>query len=83
MNMPPLDPTLTLDELCQLTKEAFFWGMHPVGIYEMRYAYTQLQDSPTYVGIDRITGTVSRAPRGTRPSPRLTRRPSTALASST
>jgi hypothetical protein len=41
---------LTDDDLHALTKEAFFWGMHPVAMYELRYLLTQLKGGPGYVG---------------------------------
>ncbi|MGE5062076.1 MAG: DUF1254 domain-containing protein [Betaproteobacteria bacterium] len=45
---------LTDDELHALTKEAFFWGMHPAAMYEMRYFLTQLKSGPSYVGDSRM-----------------------------
>ena len=45
---------LTEDELRALTKDAFFWGMHPVAVYELRYVLTQLKDGPSYVGDGRM-----------------------------
>jgi hypothetical protein len=41
-------------DLKALVKDAFFWGMHPVGTYELRYVYTQLTTHPNYVGDSRI-----------------------------
>src|SRR5688572_13655210 len=41
-------------DLKALVKDAFFWGMHPVGTYEGRYVYTQLRTHPNYVGEGRI-----------------------------
>ena len=41
-------------DLTALVKDAFFWGMHPVGIYEGRYVYTQLKTHPNYVGDGRL-----------------------------
>jgi hypothetical protein len=32
---------LSDEELSELTKLAFFWGMHPVGMYELRFVFTQ------------------------------------------
>jgi hypothetical protein len=45
---------LTEDELHALTKEAFFWGMHPAAMYEMRYFLTQLKGGRSYVGDGRM-----------------------------
>jgi hypothetical protein len=45
---------LTDDELRALTKEAFFWGMHPAAMYEMRYVLTQLKGRRSYVGDGRM-----------------------------
>jgi hypothetical protein len=42
------------EELRELIKLAFFWGMHPAGTYELRYVYTQLRTHPNYVGDGRI-----------------------------
>ena len=33
--------TLTPDEARSIAKEAFLGGMHPVGIYHLRYNYAQ------------------------------------------
>ena len=44
---------LTEDELYALSKDAFFWGMHPAAMYEMRYFLTQLK-GPSYVGDGRM-----------------------------
>jgi hypothetical protein len=48
-------------DLHDLVKDAFFWGMHPAGTYELRYVYTQLTSHPNYVGLGRIKW--DRAPR--------------------
>lgn len=45
---------LSSQELHELVKLAFFWGMHPAGVYELRYVYTQLKSHPNYVGDGRI-----------------------------
>ena len=45
---------LTEDELRALSKDAFFWGMHPAAMYEMRYFLTQMKRSPSYVGDGRM-----------------------------
>lgn len=45
---------LSDDELHALTKDAFFWGMHPVAFYELRYVLTQLKSSHNYVGEGRM-----------------------------
>lgn len=41
-------------ELAELTKLAFFWGMHPVGMYQVRYVFTQFTENPLYVGEGRL-----------------------------
>src|SRR5262245_6214545 len=46
---------LTSDEARAIAKEAFFWGMHPVAIYHLRYNTAQNEQSPKYVGINRLT----------------------------
>jgi hypothetical protein len=45
---------LSDDELRHLVKLAFFWGMHPAGTYEARYAFTQLKSNPNHVGDGRL-----------------------------
>lgn len=45
---------LTDNELRALTKDAFFWGMHPVAVYELRYVLTQLKGGPGYAGDGRM-----------------------------
>jgi hypothetical protein len=51
---PAQDAVLSDQELHELVKLAFFWGMHPAGTYELRYVYTQLKTHPNYVGDGRI-----------------------------
>jgi hypothetical protein len=46
--------TLTPDEARDIAKDAFLWGMHPVGIYHWRYTFAQNEQSPRYVGINRV-----------------------------
>lgn len=41
-------------ELHDLTKLASFWGMYPVGMYELRYVFIQLKGTPLFVGEGRI-----------------------------
>jgi hypothetical protein len=48
-------------ELHGLVKDAFFWGMHSAGTYELRYVYTQLTSHPNFVGVGRLKW--DRAPR--------------------
>ena len=48
------NPVISDKELYEIVKLAFFWGMHPAGIYEGRYVYTQLKSHPNYVGDARI-----------------------------
>jgi hypothetical protein len=45
---------LSDDELAALVKETFWWGMHLCGMYEFRYAKTQLESHPGFVGEGRI-----------------------------
>jgi hypothetical protein len=49
-----IDPALSNDEIRQLTKEAFFWGMQQVGFYELRYQFTQNERNPAFRGINRV-----------------------------
>lgn len=42
------------EDLRALTKEAFFWGMHPVAMYELRYVITQLKGGSSYAGDGRM-----------------------------
>ena len=46
---------LTPEEARSIAKEAFLWGMHPVGIYHLRYNYAQNEKSPRYGGINRVS----------------------------
>jgi hypothetical protein len=50
----PIDPALPADEIRQLTKEAFFWGMQQAGFYELRYQFTQNERSPAFRGVNRV-----------------------------
>ena len=50
----PIDPALSKDEIKQLTKEAFFWGMQQVGFYELRHQFTQNEKNPAFRGINRV-----------------------------
>ena len=45
---------LTLQEARALGKEVFLWGMHPVAIYHLRYNSAQNEQSPAYVGVNRL-----------------------------
>jgi len=45
---------LTPDEARAIGKEAFLWGMHPVAIYHLRYNLAQNEQSPAYVGMNRL-----------------------------
>lgn len=47
--------------LHDLVKLAFFWGMHPAGMYQQRFVFTQLESHPNFVGINRLKW--DRAPR--------------------
>jgi hypothetical protein len=35
-----IDPSLKPEEIKAIAKDAFFWGMTPAGVYEMRFLYT-------------------------------------------
>jgi len=50
----PQEPP-TPAEAKAIAKEAFFWGMHPVAIYHLRYNYAQNEKSPKYIGINRLS----------------------------
>lgn len=50
----PIEPALNKDEIKQLTKEAFFWGMQQVGFYELRHQFTQNEKNPAFRGINRV-----------------------------
>jgi len=50
----PIDPRLSGDEISQLTKEAFFWGMQQAGFYELRYQFTQNEANPAFRGINKV-----------------------------
>ena len=45
---------LTPDEARAIAKEAFFWGMHPVAIYHLRFNQVQNERSPRYTGNNRL-----------------------------
>src|SRR5215510_9900048 len=46
---------LTSDEARAIAKEAFLWGTHPVAIYHLRYNTAQNEQSPKFVGINRLS----------------------------
>jgi hypothetical protein len=46
---------LTSDEARVIAKEAFLWGMHPVAIYHQRYNTAQNEQSPKFVGLNRLS----------------------------
>jgi hypothetical protein len=48
------DKTLSAQDARSLGKEVFLWGMHPVAIYHVRYNAAQNEQSPAYVGINRL-----------------------------
>src|SRR5262245_46655318 len=52
---PQAKESLSLEEVRAIAKEAFLWGMHPVAIYHLRYNAAQNEQSPKYVGINRLT----------------------------
>jgi len=45
---------LTAAEAKTIAKEVFFWGMHPVALYHLRYNFAQNEKSPLNVGINRL-----------------------------
>ena len=47
----PLSP----DEARAIAKEVFFWGMHPVAIYHLRYNTVQNDKSPKFTGVNRLS----------------------------
>jgi hypothetical protein len=48
------DDEFTPAEAKAIAKEAFLWGMHPVAIYHLRAYLAQYEDSPRYVGVNRL-----------------------------
>ena len=46
------DEPLTAAEAREIGKEVFFWGMHPVGIYHLRYNFAQNELNPRAAGIN-------------------------------
>ncbi len=46
---------LTPTEARSIAREVFLWGMHPVAIYHLRYNFAQNDNSPRYVGINRLS----------------------------
>jgi hypothetical protein len=49
----PSEP-LSPDEARAIAREVFFWGMHPVGIYHLRYNSAQNDKSPRFGGVNRL-----------------------------
>ena len=43
------------DEARTIAKEAFLWGMHPVGIFHLRYNFAQNELNPGVAGINRLS----------------------------
>ena len=48
------DEPLTPAEAREIAKEAFYWGMHPVALYHLRYNFVQNEKSPKLVGVNRL-----------------------------
>jgi hypothetical protein len=46
---------VTPEEAKSIAREVFLWGMHPVGIYHLRYNYAQNEKSARYGGINRVS----------------------------
>ncbi len=49
------DDKLTATEAKAIAKEVFYWGMHPIAIYHLRYNYAQNEQNTRYVGINRMS----------------------------
>lgn len=49
------DDRLTTSEAKSIAKEVFYWGMHPIAIYHLRYNYAQNEQNSRFVGINRIS----------------------------
>jgi Spy/CpxP family protein refolding chaperone len=49
------DEPITAAEAKEIAKEAFFWGMHPVAIYHLRYNFAQNELNPRAAGINRLS----------------------------
>ncbi|MGD9095639.1 MAG: hypothetical protein PVJ58_06995, partial [Chromatiales bacterium] len=48
------DEKLTPAEAKDIAREAFLWGMHPVGIYHLRFNFAQNELNPRAAGINRL-----------------------------
>jgi hypothetical protein len=46
--------SISPDDARAIAKEAFFWGMHPVGIYHLRHNTAQNDKSPRFGGVNRL-----------------------------
>ena len=46
---------LTAAETRAIAREAFFWGMHPIAIYHLRYNQAQNEKSSRFSGINRLS----------------------------
>jgi hypothetical protein len=57
--LPParIDPALSRQEVVELSKDAFFWGMQQAGFYELRHLFTDLEGQPAYRGMNRLQPT--------------------------
>ncbi|MNO90052.1 hypothetical protein D3C76_815520 [compost metagenome] len=49
-----IDKNLSQQQLTELSRQAFFWGMQQAGFYELRYLFTQAEGKPTYRGLNRL-----------------------------
>ncbi|MFE7723507.1 DUF1214 domain-containing protein [Nocardia rhizosphaerihabitans] len=50
----PIDPSLSEDQIAQLSEDAFYWGLNIAGFYELRYVFSQQEGQPAYRGLNRL-----------------------------
>jgi len=48
------DPQLTPEEARSIARDVFFWGMHPVAIYQVRYNFARNRLNRRAVGVNRF-----------------------------
>jgi hypothetical protein len=46
--------SLSFEEIEEIAKNAYIYGLQQVVFYETRYVFTQLESSPAYVGVNRL-----------------------------
>lgn len=49
-----IDQSLSVDDVSDLIADAFDWGIHLAGFYELRHVYTGLEGQPAYRGLNRL-----------------------------